>query len=203
MESNSPETFDYLLYPEQHPNTFNYIQNQFQNIGSTIMESGRKFVEDSKKLVEQFYDSSVERAARAAVRMAKNIVNPNAINRYDSLEELQSAPPLMQRYIMAEPYIRDKYHHQLCSGFAGNYIDMDPSFLRHEHYDFRRVENGVIRFEGDNEQWISTTYFEDLREGDKELTWDQKIDIRHNQRIAKMFALAGEDPTSPWGEKIG
>lgn len=205
IETSTPEIWDALVYPQQHPNTIQYIQSQFQNIAPTIMESGRKFIEDSMALHEKFYDSNIERAAKAAVRMVKNLTNPNTIQRLDSLEEIQSASPLMQRYIMSEPYLRQKYQEQLCSAYGGTYIDTDPGFLREWHYDWRRVNNGMVHFigEGEDEQWRSVTYIEDLKDGDRELTFDEKIDILQTQAIARLFAEAGEDPTDPFGGKIG
>lgn len=205
IDSSTPEVHDYLYYPDQHPGTYAYIQNQFQNIGSTILESGRQFIEQSKTMFAQFYDHSIERAAKAAIRMAKGLVNPNSIQRYDTLEDIQSAPPLMQRYIMAEPYIREKFHQQLCSGFAGSYIDPEPGFLREQNYDWRRIHNGIVRYEGEgeNEQWVSTTYCEDLRGSDRELTFDEQIDILSVHEIARLFAKEGFDPTCPFGGKIG
>lgn len=205
IESSTPEVYEWALYPEQHPSTYQYITNQFQSISHTLLESGRQFIETSKAMVDKFYDTSVERAARAATRAIRNLLHPNSIQRFTQLEEFQAAAPLMQRYIMSEPYIREKYHQQLCSGFAGAYVDMEPGFLREQHYDWRRVHDGIVRFEGEgeNEEWVSTTYFEDLRGNDRDLTFDEQIDILQVHEIAKLFAERGQDPTCPYSGKIG
>lgn len=205
IETSTPEVFNYLMYPQQDSNTMAYIQNQFQNISQTLTDSGRKFMEESKRLYEKFYDNTVERAARAAVRMARNLVHPNSIQRYDSIEDIQSASPLMQRYIMAEPYIREKFHDQLCSGYAGSYLNVEPGFLNLDHYDWRRINNGLVRTEGDDEdgRWVSTTHFEDLIEGDRELSWEDKVDILHTNELAVLYAKTGIDPTCPFGSKLG
>ena len=205
IEASSPEVFNLMIYPDQHPGTYQYLQNQLGNISSTIFESGRKLIEESRSMMEKFCDGSIERAARATIRMANNLINPNAIRRYNSLEDIQAASPLMIRYIMSEPYLRDKLQSNLCSGFSNAYIDVEPGFSKWLHYDYRRVNNGIVHFEGEgeDEQWVARNFFEDLREGDRELLFEQKIDILHTQDLAKIFAEAGQDPTNPYGGEIG
>jgi hypothetical protein len=201
VEVSHPDVFDYMFYPEQHPSTLTYIQNQFTNISSTIMESGKKLIEDSKRMMEKFYDSNIERAARAAIRMAKNLIHPNQVQRLETLETIQAASPVMQRYIMSEPVLRELLDQQLCSGYAGSYMDTDPGTLAKWHYDWRRVNNGIVQLDG--EQWVATTYFEDLKDGDRELTGDEKFDILATQDFAKLCVGRGDDPTNPFGGKVG
>lgn len=207
VETSTPDTFDFLAYSPAHPSTINYLQNQFANISNTILDSGRKFIEEGKVMMEKFCDGTIDRAARAALRMATNVINPNLIQRLDSLEDIQMSGPLMQRYIMSEPYIREKFHQQTCSGYAGSYVDLDPdpSFLREWHYDWRRVHDGIVEFkgEGDQEQWVSTTYFEELREGDRNLDFLEKIDIISTQELARLYMEHGQDATNPFGGEVG
>lgn len=205
VRTSTPEVFDYFITPQQDPSTFAYIQNQFQNISSTILDSGRKFIEDSKTLFDQFYDSSIEKAARTAIRMAHNLSNPNQIQELTTLEDIQSAAPLMQRYIMAEPTIRAKFQAQECSGYAGSYMDTEPGFLNMDHYDWRRVNNHMLRFEGEGDQevWVATAYYEDLLPGDRELEFDEKISISNTWDAIKNWMWEGQDPTCPFGSKLG
>lgn len=205
IQAGTPQAFDALLYPESSPDTLQYIHNQFQNISHTLMESGRQFVEKSRTLVDQFYDSSVARAARAAVRMAKNLMTPNTVRRFETLDDIQSAGPLMQRYVMTDPGLRQKFHQQLCSGYAGSYMDLDPGMYGEQQYDWRRVNQGMLRFEGEGkeEEWVCRTYLEDLREGDRELSFDERIDILSTIDYARLFMERGQDPTCPFGSRIG
>lgn len=205
IEVDNPDVFDYFILPEQHHSTRQYIESQFNQLRPTIMESGRKFIEEARGLYERFYDNTVERAAKAAVRIATGLLHPNSIQRFSTLEDIQSAAPLMQRYIMADPFIRQKYNDQLCSGFAGSYVDTDPNVSGPEHYDWRRVNSGVVRFEGtgENERFVATIYSEDLREGDRELTAFEKFDVLDTQELAVLFAKQGKDPTCQFGSSMG
>lgn len=203
VQASSPMAFDMMIYPNVHPGTYQYLQNQFSNLSATILDSGRQFLEQGRAMVQKFCDGSLERAARATIRMAKTMLNPNAIQYYSTLEDIQAASPLMQRYIMSDVYLRGKYEQQLCSGYSGSYIDMDPGLKGEDHYDWRRVNNGIVQFDDTTDKWKSTTYFEDLREGDRDLRFDEQIDILNTQQIARMFAMGGDDPTCPFGSKIG
>jgi len=195
------DVFDALVYPEQHSGVQQYIQAQFQQVGHNLNSAAAQYIESARLLSEQFYDSAAAMAARAAVRMIGHIVNPNVVQHLRTLEDLQCAAPVMQRYIMADPYIRQKYLEQLCSGYDGQYMNADGSDVGEQHYDWRRVHQGIA--EVDEKGWQCVQYFEDLRDGDRELAIDEQVDIIGTMELARLFAQAGEDPTDPFGGNIG
>ena len=193
--------FDYLLYPDQNPATSAYLQQQLSNFGNTVTDIGRQFLEQTRVVYDRVNDSSVVRAARSALRSAKGMFHPNTIIPLDTLDELRNAQPIMQRYIMAEPTIRDIYHRQLCDGFYPTYQDMEPTKVGDDHYDYRRVMDGMI-VETD-EGWKATNYYEDLLIDDRDLTFQEKSYIISTWDMIKMFIEAGEDMTNPEGGELG
>jgi hypothetical protein len=51
--------------------------------------------------------------------------------------------------------------------------------------------------------WQCTQYFDELVEGDRELTLEEKVDILTTWDALQMYFNAGkDDPTSPFGGKL-
>jgi hypothetical protein len=114
---------------------------------------------------------------------------------------MQQAPVVMQRWIMAEPTVRTLYHKQECDGFSDTYKDMSPGIVGEQHYDYRRVMDGVIQEDGDS--WCAKFYMDDLVEGDTPLIFRDKMDILSTWERVTMYIAAGdEDPTSTTADKL-
>lgn len=204
VQAGNIATFDYLLYPEQNFMNQTYLENQLNNFSNQISDFGRKFLEETKTIYNKINDSSVIRAAKAAIRSVKGIFHPNSIVALVTLDEIRSAQSAMQRYIMAEPTIRETFHLQRCNGFSDTYVDNYPGQVGEQHYDYRRVMDGIVRDVETEEgyDWVATRYFEELVEGDRELTLNEQVSIMTSWDIAKAFLQAGEDPTDMFGGSL-
>jgi hypothetical protein len=81
----------------------------------------------------------------------------------------------MQRWIMAHPGVRDSYVNQNCEGYSGTYVNMFGDNVGSNHYDYRRVMDGVPIEEEDG---FCLQYFhETLLQGDRELEYGEKMAI--------------------------
>jgi hypothetical protein len=111
---------------------------------------------------------------------------------------MQNASLTMQRWIMAEPTVRTLFHKQLCDGYSDTYVDMYPGRVGEDHYDYRRVMNGVV-VPHEERGGDATTYMEDLIPDDVELDLNDQIDIISSwQFIQAKVAERNEDPTSKY-----
>lgn len=195
--TDSPNAFDAIVYGEKHPANLEYFRQQTQNIASNIQDAGRSFFSNLTELNEKFNGSEAMRLGRAAIRAAKSIFKPNIISSIFDIGEMQQAPIVMQRWIMANPVVRKLYHDQGCDGYADTYIDHHPDKIAEEHYDYRRATEGIVQLDESNDEWFVKFYPDDLYEGDRRLSLDEKVDILSTWDIAEMFIRAGkEDPTS-------
>lgn len=196
---NSIASFDYMLFPDQNPQNQLYIQQQLSQFSASLTDVGRKFVEASRAIYDKINDSNAIRLAKAAIRMTKGLFHPNSIVYLNTIEDIRNAQPVMQRYIMAEPTIREIYHQQRCDGYSDTYADIEPGSLRDDHYDYRRVMDHVIQdtVNSDGEyEWVAKSFLEELRPGDKDLTHDEKCDILSTWEVMQAFISAGKDPTN-------
>lgn len=206
IHAGDASAFEYLLMPEQNSSTMSFIQNQVTKYNETLTDIGRSFMELSKDTYERLNDASVIRMAKAALRTAKGIFHPNVIVPLETIEELQAAQSMMQRYIMAQPDIRELYHQQRCDGYSDTYVDLHSSDVGSKHYDYRKVMTGIIVEEVDEngeDLWVSHNYIDDLEPGDKDLDFSEKLSILDTWQAVRRYIETKEDPTNMFGGSIG
>lgn len=196
------DTWDALAYGEQNPVNLNYFQNQIQNFGNTLTEIGKQFHADAASIYERFNGSEAMQALRNVTKMAKSLFQPNIICNISTLESFQIATPVMQRWIMACPAVREVFNEQRCDGYSDSYVDMNPGTIADSHYDYRRVMDGVVK-ETEDDGWSVKFYAEDLHENDRDLLVDEKVDILSTWDSLNYFMQAGlKDPTNPYGGSL-
>ena len=205
IEANSPGVLDYLIYPDQNPINQSYLYQQVANVATTFNEIGKRFMEGSREIYERINNADMIRKAKAAIRSAVGITFVNEIYYYNSLEAIMAATPYMQNFIMANPTIRELYNNQLCDGYNGTYIDIDPGYIGDTHYHYRRVMDGVIQDIEDadgNYQWIAKTYMDELFHGDRELDISEKSKILATWEVMDLFIKQRKDPTKVNGGNL-
>lgn len=200
INANSSREFNALLYPDQNPFHADYFQSQVTSFNQALTDYGQKFVASAKQLYDKVNDSAAIALARRAISSAKGIFNTNLITRLSELTQVQNAQPGMIRWVMACPDIRELYQKQLCDGYSGIYADVQPGTIAETHDDYRKVMSGIVV--EDEHDWHVNTYFDDIQEGDRELTSFEQFDIIDTWDIARAFIKSGEDPTNPFGGKL-
>lgn len=201
--------FDALAYGKPHPSTMQFLANQFENMTSAMQNAGQQFFESARNMYEQFSGSHAMRVVRAAGRAVRAAWQLDEIRALQDIGEFQHAPLAMQRWIMAEPTTRQLYQQQRIDGYSETYFDHDPGTLGHDHYDYRRVMNGILVVDEsdenpDNHGWTATTYFDELLPDEDELSHPEQLDILHAwDHLRAKIAAKGEDPTSRYNAEMG
>lgn len=193
--------FDALIYPEQSIANQMYFQNQINTFSNTLSDFGRGFMEAARAAYDKINSSEAIHLAKVAIQAAKGLLNPNVVTPLQSLAQLQAATPVMQRWVMACPEVREVYHQQRCDGYSETYVDLYPDQVGENHYDYRRVMNGMVQEDGDS--WIVNQYPDELVEGDRELLHQEQDFIISSWNLAKLFMEAKkDDPTNQFGGKL-
>lgn len=199
----SSEEFNAMAFGQKHPGTINFLQNQIsniQNMSNIFTDAGRMFVTAATDMFNRYNSEEALRRVSAAVRKVSHVFQSNTIRHIHDIGGLQQAPVIMQRYIMAEPTVRNMYLEQRCDGYSGTYVNMHGNAVGEDHYDYRRVMNGIVadHIEEDGEtNWKCTLYYEELIEGDRELTIEEQDDVINTWDAIKYAMKLGEDdPTS-------
>lgn len=193
-----PTGFDYAIFGEQSPVNTSYFQQQLSYFSESLNDLGRKFMQGAQEVYDKINNNEALRYARAALRTVRGIFHPNAVVSLESIEDLRSAQPMMQRYIMAEPTLRQQYNRQLIDGYSSTYVDMDVGCMAENHYDYRRVMTGVIQDVQDDsgeDHWVAKQFYDEARDDERDLTHDERVSILKTWEIVKMFTEAGKDVT--------
>jgi hypothetical protein len=198
--------FDALVYNQKHPGTVDYLAQQVERlpfISQQLTDAGRQFFSTAQQLYDEFNSAEALRLARAALRKAGSTFQSNTIRSCFDVGAMQTAPLVMQRFIMAEPLVRQMYVDQRCDGYADTYVDVHPGEIGRSHYDYRRVMDGMVVDGGEEADWKATMFIEDLLEGDRELAADEKVDILNTWDMVRALMEAGDDdPTSPTAGRL-
>lgn len=200
------ETFNALLYGKPHPGTQKFLSGQLESFSNTLTDVGHRFFEGARDIYERVSGSTAARIARAASRQVRSMWQSDEIRELVDIASIQNAPLTMQRWIMAEPTVRKLYHRQQCDGYSDTYVDLHPDDLGPDHYDWRRVMNGYVIMNEDEDaeyEWEATTYMEELLEEDEDLSHEEQVDIITTwDNVVSYIRAKGSDPTSRYDSSL-
>lgn len=203
---SSSSAFDYFVFPENSQSDQSYFQQQVSRFSNTLTDYGRQFMEASKNIYDAINDSEAIRLAKAALYFSREVLHPNQIRFLYSVEDIQMAEPVMQRYIMANPAIRQVYETGRINGYSDTYVDSEPGKSGLDQYDYRRVVDEMVLFNKDNNDeitWGVNTITEELYPTDRNLDFLEKAAIMAVWGMVEDNLETGMyDPTSPWGDRI-
>ena len=105
-------TFDSLIYGPPHPGTQQFLSNQIQTVSTHLTDAGRQFMAGVNDMYERMSGSTAVRMLRAAGRSIRSMWQLDEIRALQTIGEFQNSPLVMQRWVMAEPTIRQMYQAQ-------------------------------------------------------------------------------------------
>jgi hypothetical protein len=203
MSFGAQNEWEAAVYGTPSAKTIDYLRQQYTSISAPLTEFGQRFMASSQEIFNHFNGSQAMQFARNVInRLGGNMPIDKILLMSDVLH-FQNAQPVMQRWTMACPAVRTVYHRQQCDGFNESYHDYEPGLVGEEHYDWRRVMNGVVGFEGTERRAVYRTYHEELYEGDAQLTpGEQMVILDGWDSLSVLMALGGADPTSKAGGSL-
>ena len=193
------EVLNNVLFGQPSQSTTDYFAGVQDSINERTDLFASDFIERSKSVFKNTYSSRAVELARAAVNKAGSLFSPDIIKELVTMTDFQMAKPKMRRYLMANPFVREMWQDNKCEGYGGDYIDHEPGTLGENHYDYRRVVDGIVRTDDKSEDYFANHYFEELRADDEPLTVGEQLDIYDSWPTMNHFMrLAQKDPTSSW-----
>lgn len=194
--------FDQLMYAPPTRSAMEFLDNRRVAISQGLTEAGRTFMDTTRDVWSNLYGEGAARLARAAVRQVQSLWDTDIVRQLVSMAQMQNAPVAMQRWVMAEPYVREQYLNQKLDGYSDSYVNTQGSAIGADQYDYRRVMNGIV-VDVEDEGWSATTWFEELDSPEDELYFDQQTDIIHTWgNIVRAIRRGKDDPTSRWNSSL-
>ena len=197
------ELFEHLSFGEASQRSVAYVQRELDRAGSVLTDLGRLGWETARETFDRFSGESAMRRAREISRRLGWMYQKDCIRPLTSLREFQSAQPIMQRWIMANPELREYHLRQECNGYEKTYVDIDPGRIGENHYDYRRVMNGVVQTDDEEKPFYSIYLGDELLDGDRELDIVEKVDILASWNYLRAIIAEGvDDPNSIHGDHL-
>lgn len=178
------------------------VQRRIEEISdrfdSLLTGSSRGFFDRTRERTEgrRLTVDRFKRKARAVRRATENLFRSDDICLLGDIGNFQHAPSKQLRFLMAEVSVRKRYHDNRCAGYDERYIDLEPTMIGEEHYDYRVMHDGHVRRHEDG-TFGARFYPQELRHSDDELDFEDKVDlINSNERLKWFMDQGDEDPTS-------
>lgn len=182
--------------------TTSWLADRSSALRESMGSAALNWFNTAKSFVQIIDTSSAIQAFRNITSKQESVWNTNNIHQCFTIEQLQTANPVQQRYIMAEPRLRDMYLNNSVEGYGDSYINHQGDAVGIKQYDYRRVTDGIM-LEQPDETFEVNVFHEIVPDGDKELTLHQKVDILRNWNLVNVALDAAEmDPTSQFGNML-
>lgn len=183
-------SFSAALYGRPREETVRFLQQQFDDPSRAMNFANNSFVERSRKVFEVNFSDEAMAKYDAVSRSLRRIWDVDGIRELTTVEEFQNAKPTMQRFIMANPFIRSRFKEGRLAGYGDLYVDHKKQGVGEDHYDWRLARSGFATF-NDEDGWVATTYGDELLEGDTRPTFLDQIDIDRTWANAEALLLFG------------
>lgn len=181
-------------------NTVNWLGQRNESIMSTVTTAAQNFFQQAQTLYSMVSSSDAMMLMRNMKAKAENTWAFDIVP-IRNVAELQTANPYMQRWIMAQPDLRQRYLNQEVEGYGESYVNHHGDTFGEAHYDYRRVMDGVMTY--DDTQYGFKHYMEATPPEERELTLFEKVDIlRTWQTVQQALDDQEEDPTSVTGAML-
>ena len=193
--------FEASFYGMPNADNIRYVQQQNQlaaNVFQNLSGFAKDFATKVTDLYEKAASSDAVRTARALLNKVEHVFQQNIIQPIFSLDHLQTAPLVMQRFIMADPVIRDLAQKQRINGYSDTYVDPYPSMPTDMHPDYCMMVEGIVFDDGVGGHYYETSDVTPA-EGDPMMDIDeQDILLTAISHVRAFIAESGEDPTDSW-----
>lgn len=196
-------SFSAALYGRPREETVRFLQQQFDDPSRAMNFASNTFLDRSRKVFEVNFSDEAMAKYEAVGRTLRKMWDLDEIRELNTVEEFQNAKPRMQRFVMANPFVRGLFKQGRVKGYGESYVDHKKQGVGDDHYDWRLARSGFATF-NDEDGWVATTYGDELLEGDVRPTFLEQIDIDRSWIAAEANLLFGKrDITSVENDEWG
>lgn len=187
-----------LSYGNVSQATVNFLQGQLSSMQNTPYLQG--FYAVAQQQFENINGDAARRIADTVIRNSDSLFQENVIRSLTTIEQLQTAPLIMQRWLMTSELLRTETAKGRINGYNETYVNKDPGMNGVFHRDWRLLNQGVVK-EVDDGDWMVKQCFEEWKDNEIPLTVSQRVDAFNAISFAEAYVKAREeDPTSPYGD---
>ena len=173
---------------------------RYHRMRETSTRHSEAFRTRTVELINRVRESSVYRSTLASERRLKNRGRLDVIKQLVDIAAMQQASPVMQRIIMANPRVRQRYRKKMLEGYHGEYQEPNKYEYMHSDYTYRQVMNGIATI--DEPEVCATTYHLDIAEEDVMSEFDRSEARITWAAINRALDKGEDDPTSIYNARL-
>lgn len=204
--SGGVAAFDANVYVPPQPDTVEYLQTTMNNYFHRLGEPARQLYQTVADRITGYDYEKLGYMMQAVGRTVQNMWMDNVIQPLYEVGQMQHAPQVMVRWLMAEPTIRQLYHNGEAEGYGDRYVDYSPGLIGEEHLDWQIVNDGVIHEDEEGVDYCVDYFYDSDPRYDPEYDNLNVNDVANIMRTwTHMAAYAEaklEDPTSKWNAQL-
>ena len=178
--------------------TQDYIHNTVQNYTQALGGMANTVAREVQQRFNEIRSSTAVQVIENVRNRLNSLWKTDSVRPLQDIESIQTAPPTMQRWVMAYPPVRALYNQKNISAYDDKYVDLHPGGVAETHYDYRRVMDGVFVLKDGIA--TSTNYRENIIEETDTLSLIEKMSVLLTwDTLSKNIASGSNvDPTSVW-----
>lgn len=198
---NSNASFGQGIFGSISRKTMDFLSNQIAQV-STDTAIGRKLAERSRALFEEISSTKAVQLADAILQMAESGMGQDIIETLTTVQQMQNAAPVMQGWIMENPYIREMASRGLIEAYGETYVDPEPGVEGEARSAYQQLWHGVRR-PHETQAWTASYYAGRSQEDAMALSIRRIASIVDTQESAEWLMRNGDDDvTSQYGAKL-
>ena len=176
-----------------------WFQQQAYALQNTVSGAAQQFFNQARDMYQTVSDTQAMQMLRNLTSRRNTVWSDSLVMALKSLEQMQTAGPVMQRYIMANPVARERYLNDTLEGYGDSYNNVHGDAIGHTHIDYRQVTNALV--EATDNGWVARNYFE--FSDTTALSQSDRLNILNTWDLLEHYLDEGdEDPTSPYGNPL-
>lgn len=164
-----------VLYGDKSSMMANYLQKQMSAMQNFVSPATSRIYDALQTSYNYVTDSLVKAGIMGQLRNSGIQVTDDYFQLLLTPEALRQASGVMQRWIMAQPDVRQLYLQQDIDGYSDTYKNVFGKEVGPKDYNYRRVMTGIVQDTDEYSHYV--TYVDELMPGDRELSFDEKAII--------------------------
>ncbi len=195
--NNGDTGFAAAIYPQVTNSTLDYLRANVQNVYDRIGTGVSMFKDAVTGMFDKYNSDAAIMEHQRVLDGMSNYVGMNEIYRLSEYEQITTANPIMQRYIMAEPTIYKLSRNNMIDGYMDTYTNFENISSPTDRGDYMRVMDGIVQTDKDGQ-----SYYAMYEDGNEKLTHNQQRSIMDTWASVKAFIAEGKDPTDSTQTKV-
>lgn len=197
--SGGEHALNALLYKQPDERFLDYLNSHMSSAYQAIGEAGDRFMSNVRGMYDKYNASDVLQLGKMLLSRTGTHFSQDVIYNVP-YERLGEANLIMQRYIMAQPDLSKMYNKNMCSGFNGTYIDIEPGVYGTQRTEYIQVMDGVLQFNDNGGDDGHFRHYSDSNTDDLDVI--SKLSILDTWRSVELAIARGIDPSDVDGSSL-